>query len=183
MTNIYIIFFLQIVLWFKLWHLYDTINTFFRYDFIHYTYFKYFVIYVQKLFSFFEISCLLWTFQCLLLDHFWLNTSYSFYFYSKTNKIHQVLKFISCCSTTLHVSESLSVHHQECKTVHTASGSCQKDYSDCLLSGTRWNISSPLASSQQNLFYINQMLYVQSYAPDDGRKDSPKHVECCYKIK
>jgi len=25
--------------------------------------------------------------------------------------------------------------------------------------------------------------YVQSYTPDDRRKDRPKHVECYYKIK
>jgi len=27
------------------------------------------------------------------------------------------------------------------------------------------------------------MLYVQSWTPDDGRKDRPKHVEYYYKIK
>ena len=39
-----------------------------------------------------------------------------------------------------------------------------------------------LASKQpQNLYNIYLMLYVQS--PDDGRRDRPKHVECCSKIK
>jgi len=33
---------------------------------------------------------------------------------------------------TLHVSDSLSVHHQEFKTVHTATGICQTD-TDVLL--------------------------------------------------
>ena len=42
-------------------------------------------------------------------------------FYSKTNEMHQFLKFILFCSSTLHVSDGLSVHHQESKTVHTAS--------------------------------------------------------------
>ena len=37
-----------------------------------------------------------------------------------------------------------------------------------------------LASSQQNLFDIYLLLYVQSL--DDGRKDRPKHVECYTKI-
>ena len=41
-----------------------------------------------------------------------------FNFYSKTNKMHQCLKFIY----TLHVLDSLSIHHQEFKTVHTATG-------------------------------------------------------------
>ena len=43
------------------------------------------------------------------------------YCYSKTNEMHQFLKFILFCSSTLHVSDGLSVHHQESKTVHTAS--------------------------------------------------------------
>jgi len=37
------------------------------------------------------------------------------------------------------LSDGLSVHHQETKTVHTASGICQTDSADCLLAGTRWN--------------------------------------------
>jgi hypothetical protein len=48
------------------------------------------------------------------------------YFYSKTNEMHQFLKFILFCSSTLHVSDGLSVHYQES--------------ADCLL-----------ASSQQNM--------------------------------
>jgi hypothetical protein len=39
-----------------------------------------------------------------------------------------------------------------------------------------------LASKQpQNLY--GMMLYVQSLTPDDGRRDRPKHVECCSKIR
>jgi len=48
-------------------------------------------------------------------------------------------KFISFCSSTVHVSDGLSVHHQESKTVRTASGVCQTDSAECLLAGTRWN--------------------------------------------
>jgi hypothetical protein len=44
--------------------------------------------------------------------------------------------------TALHVSDGPSVHHQESKTVHTASGICQTGSADCLLAGTRWNCSS-----------------------------------------
>ena len=36
-------------------------------------------------------------------------------------------------SNTLHVSDGLSVHHQEFKTVHTATGIRQRDTADCLL--------------------------------------------------
>ena len=58
-------------------------------------------------------------------------------FYSKTNEMHQFLKFILFFSSTLRVSDGLSVHHQESQTVHTASGVCQTGSADCLLAGTR----------------------------------------------
>ena len=32
------------------------------------------------------------------------------------------------------------------------------------------------------MFDIYLLLYVQSWTPDDGRKDRPKHVECYSKI-
>jgi len=47
------------------------------------------------------------------------------YFYSKTNQMHQCLKFILFWNNTLHVSDGLSVHHREFTTVHTATGICQ----------------------------------------------------------
>ena len=68
---------------------------------------------------------------------------------------------------TVHFSDGLSVHHQELKTVHTATGICQTDTADCLL-----------ASRQRYLFDKCLLLYVQSLTPDDERKDRPKHVEC-----
>jgi len=37
-------------------------------------------------------------------------------------------------SNTLHVSDGLSVHHQEFKTVHTAIGICQTDACCCMYS-------------------------------------------------
>jgi hypothetical protein len=40
--------------------------------------------------------------------------------YSETNKMHQCIKFILFWNDTLHVSDGLSVHHQEFKAVHTA---------------------------------------------------------------
>jgi len=47
--------------------------------------------------------------------------------------MHQCIKFILFWNDTLHVSDSLSVHHQEFKTVHTATGICQTDTAVCLL--------------------------------------------------
>ena len=38
---------------------------------------------------------------------------------------------------TLHVSDDLSVRHQEFKTVHTATGICQTDTAVSLLAGTK----------------------------------------------
>ena len=84
------------------------------------------------------------------------------YFYSKTNHMHN---FLSLLNITIHVLDGLSVHHQESKTVHTVSGVCHTD-------------SVAVASKQpQNLYDIYLTLYVQSWTPDDGRKDRPKHVE------
>ena len=40
-------------------------------------------------------------------------------------------------SNTLHVLDGLSAHHQELKTVHTATGICQADTADCLLASGR----------------------------------------------
>jgi len=39
--------------------------------------------------------------------------------------MHQCIKFLLFWNDTLHVSDGLSVHHQEFKTVHTATGICQ----------------------------------------------------------
>ena len=86
--------------------------------------------------------------------------------------MHQCIKFILFWNDTLHISDGLSVHHQECKTVHTATNISQTDTANCLL-----------ASRQQYLFDIRQLLYVQSCTPDYGQKERPKHVECHSKIK
>ena len=52
--------------------------------------------------------------------------------------MHQRIKFILFWNDTLHVSDGLSVRHQEFKTVHTATGICQTDTALCLLAGTRY---------------------------------------------
>jgi len=74
------------------------------------------------------------------------------YFYSKTNQMHQCIKLILFWNDTLHVSDRLSVHHQEFKTVHTATGICQTDTAVCLLasiSNTMHQCLNLLASRQQ----------------------------------
>jgi hypothetical protein len=64
----------------------------------------------------------------------------------------------------LHVSGGFSVHHQELKTVHTASGIGQA----CLL------LPLAVAASKPGTY---QILCVQFWAPDDGRRNRLKHVE------
>jgi len=66
--------------------------------------------------------------------------------------MHQCIKFYFIFGNdTLHVSDGLSVHHQDFKTVHTATGVCETDTAVCLL-----------ASRQQYLFHKRLLLYVQS---------------------
>jgi len=48
--------------------------------------------------------------------------------------MHQCIKFILFWDKTLHVSDSLSVHHQELKTVHTAVSICQTYTCCCMYS-------------------------------------------------
>jgi len=95
--------------------------------------------------------------------------------------MHQCIKFILFWNDTLHVSDGLSIHHQEFKTVHTATGIYQTDTAACLLNGYE---TEPylLARKQQYLFDKCLLLYVQSWTPDDGWKDRLKHVECHFKI-
>ena len=81
--------------------------------------------------------------------------------------MHQCFKFILFWNDILHVSNGLSVHQQEFKTVHTATGICQTGTAVCF---------------KQTAVPV-WLLYVQSGTPDDGRKDRPKHVKCHSKIK
>jgi hypothetical protein len=79
-----------------------------------------------------------------------------------TNKMQPYTLFFIAVNA-LHVSDCFSAHHQELKTVHTASGICQA----CLL--------LPLAVAVSKLDSF--MLCVQFSAPDDGRRNRLKHVQ------
>jgi hypothetical protein len=85
-------------------------------------------------------------------------------------------KFIGI--TTLHVSGSLSAHHQEFLAVHRH-WYILCSYNDRLLPGTGWNCSSILllvANGHYNCIkYTNADVRLR--IPDDGRKGCPKHVE------
>ena len=59
-------------------------------------------------------------YSCLIFNLTSIGPCIVIYFYSKTNKMHQCIKFILFWNDTLRVSDGLSVHHQQLKTVHTA---------------------------------------------------------------
>ena len=67
---------------------------------------------------------------------------------------------------TVHVSDGLSVHHQEFKTVHTATGVCQTDTAVCLLASEQQypNIISMVkptgCTNVLNIFYFGITLYM-----------------------
>ena len=63
----------------------------------------------------------------------------------------------------LHVSDGISVHHQQSSTVNTAVCICHIGYADCLL-----------AIRQHNICVL---LCVQRYTADGGQRYCPKHVE------
>jgi len=50
--------------------------------------------------------------------------------------MHKSIKYILFLNDTLHVSDGLPVQYQELETIHTATGICQTNNSDCLLAGT-----------------------------------------------
>jgi len=91
------------------------------------------------------------------------------YFYSKTSQMHPCIKsfyFWKWHSTCFGRSfrPSSGVHDCTYSNRHMSNRYCY-----CLL-----------ASKQHYLFDIRMLLYVQSWSPDDGRKDRPKHVQCLF---
>jgi len=89
--------------------------------------------------------------------------------------MHLCFKFILFYfwSNTLHVSDGLSVHHQELKTVHTATGIYQTDTAVCLLAIRQqylkfnigvffenvYKIQVSLKSDQDNTYFTWRLLY------------------------
>jgi len=84
----------------------------------------------------------------------------------------------------------LNLNHSTCfgRSLRPSSGVQDCTYSisymsyrlvDCILAGTRWKSFYLVPPSKQstNLYDIQLVLSVQSWTPDDGRRDRPKHVE------
>ena len=59
--------------------------------------------------------------------------------------MNQRIEFILFWNDTLHVSDGLSGHHQEFKTVHTATGICQTD-TVLLVSGDEMEMQTAVPS-------------------------------------
>jgi len=53
-------------------------------------------------------------------------------------------------NSILHVSDGISVHHQQSKTVHTASGICHAVTAGYLLEVTRRNVQHLVPASKQS---------------------------------
>jgi hypothetical protein len=78
---------------------------------------------------------------------------------------------------TLRVSDGLSIHHQESKTVHTSSDKHHTvSFTACYRAQDEFHLV-PASKQLQNTCDIYLKLYIQSWTPDDGRRDRPKHVE------
>ena len=96
-------------------------------------------------------------------------------FYTKTNKIYNFFfEFIEYHSTCFGRSFRPSSEVQDC-TYSVRNMSYR--FVDYLLAGTRWNSITCASKQSTNVYDIFLTLYVQSWIPDDGRKDRPKYVE------
>ena len=93
------------------------------------------------------------------------------YFYSKTNQMHNISNLFYI-GTTLYMLRTVSPSITRSLRLYIK----QQVYVIQIL----WLLAS---KQLYYLYYVYLMQYVQSQTPDDGRKDSPKRVECCSKIK
>ena len=88
----------------------------------------------------------------------------------------------------LHVSGGSSAHHQELKIVYTTSSTSSNLHCCFPLSWKKWNcncssISSTTVAGSSKVLTKYPMLYIQFWAPDDGRRNRLKHVEYITKKK
>jgi len=87
-------------------------------------------------------------------------------FQNITNKMQRYTIYLFLWNS-LHVPGGSSAHHQELKTVFTASGTLSNFY--CYT-------ATVVAVNSKSLTKY-PMLYIQFWAPDDGRRNRLKHVE------
>ena len=116
------------------------------------------------------------------LNHTFFLRSYdrtSLKYSSTTNKM-QRYKMVFITINALHVSGGSSAHHQELKTVYTASGFLSSFFCFLPLSWVSWKVEFQLtrdSGKKQKKHDKYPMLCIQFWAPDDGRRNRLKHVE------
>ena len=93
-----------------------------------------------------------------------------FYLFSILTIKMQRYTFYLFLRNALHVSDCSSAHHQELKTVYTASGTLSYLY------WYRFSKTVAVAGNSKGLTKY-PMLYTEFWAPDDGRSNRLKHVE------
>jgi len=89
------------------------------------------------------------------------------YFYSKTSQMNNISNLFYF-GTTLYMFRTVSPSIIRCLRLYIQ----HQVYVIQVL----WLFAN---KQPQNLYDIHLMLYVQSWAPDDGWRDRPKYVECC----
>ena len=89
------------------------------------------------------------------------------YFCSKTNQMHNNSNLFYF-GTTLYMFRTVSPSNIRSLRLYTQHHT------------TLWLLAS---KQPQNMYDIYLILYVQSWTPDDGWREHPKHVECCSEIK
>ena len=73
--------------------------------------------------------------------------------------MHKCIKFILFWNDTLHISEGLSVHHQQFKTVRTATGVCQILLSACKQASWFYYSNNNMMHSPMNVKYVYTLVY------------------------
>jgi len=83
--------------------------------------------------------------------------------YSNRHMSNRYCCLLASGNNTVHVSDGLSVHHQQFKTVHTATGTCQTDTAVCLLAGITLYMFRTVFPSiiNSSRLYIQQQAFVK----------------------
>jgi hypothetical protein len=107
------------------------------------------------------------------------------YFHSKTNQMHNISNLFYF-GTTLYMFWTVSPSIIRSLRLYIQHHIYIIQILWLLASGNEMELQFHLvpASKQPQILYdIYLMVHVQSWTPDDGRRDRLKHVECCSKIK
>jgi len=124
-----------------------------------------------------------------VLDNMWISflifmgPCIVMYSYTTTNKMHLLSQIIYSCKL-LYMFRTVFPSIIRSSKLRIQQRYMSNSCCCLLLSGMRWNCVPSHTRQQQvaaAVWHI-PLLYVQSWAPDYGRKDRPKHVECFTRI-